>query len=97
MPKAQFLTRNRHNSVYLFRGNIPRDLRPYFGGRKEFRVSLGTTDRKISRRKAMSMWVQLQDHFDRIRDDNLSDKEGDETTRRRHNSGYGGGFQFLAI
>lgn len=73
MPKPQFLVRNRHNSRYYFRGHIPIDLRPHFGGKAEFRVSLGTSDKAAAKRKALKIWVELQATFDHIREAILTD------------------------
>jgi integrase len=67
MPKAQFLTKNRHNSRYHFRGHIPADLRSRFGGQREFRIALDTCDKQVAKRTAMAMWVQLQARYDEFR------------------------------
>ncbi|WP_049813647.1 DUF6538 domain-containing protein [Sphingomonas sp. UNC305MFCol5.2] len=40
----------KRNSTYYFRRVVPAELRPFFGGRREWMVSLGTKDRDTAKR-----------------------------------------------
>lgn len=73
MAKHQFLSRNRHNTRYFFRGHIPKDLRPHFAGRREFRISLNTADKQIALRKAMALWVESQTIYEELRATHLEE------------------------
>lgn len=59
MPIARFIAKNRHGSRYYFRCIIPVDLRRRFGGRREFRISLDTIDKKLATREALALWLDL--------------------------------------
>ncbi len=75
MSSAHFLTKNRHGSRYFFRGVLPTDLRPYFDERREFRIALGTSDRREARYKALTIWLLLQTEFAHIREKVVADPD----------------------
>ena len=70
MATSQFLIRNRHDNVWYGRIVVPLKLRACFNGKRELRKSLGTADKVQAKRQALEFWVECQNGFDRLKDNN---------------------------
>jgi len=70
MASCQFLIRNRHQTVWYSRVIIPASLRTAFSGKRELRKSLGTPDKALAKRHSLDFWLDCQNGFDRLKENN---------------------------
>lgn len=64
--QSQYLIRNRHSNQWYGRVVIPTLLRDQFNGKREVRRSLQTSNKTIAKRRALAFWLQCQERFERI-------------------------------
>lgn len=69
MPYGTYLTRSRHRTNWYARIVIPHDLRDAYDHRREIRKTLDTPCKVTARRRAMMLWLEYQQVFDSLRND----------------------------
>ena len=67
MTYRTYLIRKTPTSSYLFRIKIPIDLRDFFGGRTQFKVSLGTGIKSQSLVISSTVYTEVQSIFQSVR------------------------------
>jgi integrase len=57
----------RRNSTYYFRIRVPQDVLAHFGGRREIKKSLNTSDKSLASLRVRELSIQYLKHFDALR------------------------------